>query len=99
VLRRRQFAVDADSEPRQIAESRPTSGVEIESCRGNHPEFVCTFRSNPVTKFYNSGWKAARRRAAARYEDKIGLPCPKGFQRIRVHDLKHTYGHRCGGRR
>jgi hypothetical protein len=69
----------------------------IENCRGNHPEFVFTFRGNPVTKFYNSGWKAARRRAAARYEGKIGLPCPKGFRSIRVHDLKHTWGHRLRG--
>ena len=69
----------------------------IERCRGNHPELVFTRRGNPVTKMYNSGWKAARRRAAARYEDEIGLPCPKGFESIRVHDLKHTYGHRLRG--
>src|SRR5271170_5357897 len=24
----------------------------------------------------------------------IGRSCPEGFKRIRVHDLKHTYGHR-----
>ena len=24
----------------------------------------------------------------------IGRSCPRGFKRIRVHDLKHTYGHR-----
>jgi integrase len=69
----------------------------IDKCRGIHPEFVFTFRGKPITKFYNSGWKAARRRAAARYEGKIGLPCPKGFRSIRVHDLKHSYGHRLRG--
>jgi integrase len=69
----------------------------IDNCRGNHPEFVFTYRGIPVTKIYNSGWKAARRRAAARYELKIGSACPKGFRRIRVHDLKHTYGHRLRG--
>jgi len=42
----------------------------------------------------NSGWKAARRRAAARYEEELGRPCPEGFRRIRVHDLKHTFGYR-----
>ena len=66
----------------------------IKSCRGHHSEYVFTYRGQPVTNVYNSGWKAARRRAAARYELKIGLPCPKGFRSIRVHDLKHTYGHR-----
>jgi hypothetical protein len=69
----------------------------IDNCRGDHPEFVFTYRGIPVTKIYNSGWKAARRRAAARYELKIGSACPKGFRRIRVHDLKHTYGHRLRG--
>jgi integrase len=69
----------------------------IDSCRGDHPEFVFTFRGKSVTKIYNSGWKAARRRAAARYELKMGLPCPKGFKSIRVHDLKHSYGHRLRG--
>jgi integrase len=69
----------------------------IESSRGNHPDFVFTHRGEPVTKMYNSGWKGARRRAAARYENRIGLPCPKGFRSIRVHDLKHSYGHRLRG--
>jgi len=42
----------------------------------------------------NSGWQAARRRAAARYEEALKAPCPNGFRRIRVHDLKHTFGRR-----
>jgi integrase len=66
----------------------------IASCRGRHPQFVFTCKGNPVTHIYNSGWKAARRRAAARYEHEFGRPCPKGFRSIRVHDMKHTYGHR-----
>jgi len=66
----------------------------IENCRGMHSEFVFTRKGSPVTRFYNSGWKAARRRAAARYERELGRPCPAGFRSIRVHDLKHTYGHR-----
>jgi integrase len=66
----------------------------IENCRGRHSEFVFTCRGSPVTRIYNSGWKAARRRAAARYERELGRPCPAGFRSIRVHDLKHSYGHR-----
>jgi integrase len=69
----------------------------IESCRGQHRESVFTYRGNPVTKIYNSGWKAARRRAAASYEQSLGRLCPEGFRRIRLHDLKHTYGHRLRG--
>ena len=66
----------------------------IEDCRGRHSEFVFTRDGRPVTHIYNSGWKAARRRAAARYEREFGRACPTGFRSIRVHDLKHTYGHR-----
>ena len=42
----------------------------------------------------NSGWKAARRRAAARYEEELGVPYPAGFRSIQVYDLEHKYGHR-----
>jgi integrase len=66
----------------------------VNECRGGHPEFVFSLNGNPLTRIYNSGWKAARRRAAARYEKEFGRPCPAGFRSIRVHDLKHTFGHR-----
>jgi integrase len=67
----------------------------IESCRGQHPERVFSRDGEPVTKLYNSGWKAARRRASDRYQGEFGgKSCPSGFQSIRVHDLKHTFGHR-----
>jgi integrase len=66
----------------------------IDGCRGEHPEFVFTRRGKPITRIYNSGWRAARRRASKRYTSEFGRSCPKGFQSIRVHDLKHTYGHR-----
>ena len=66
----------------------------IESCRGRHPESVFTYKGNPIPRLYNSGWKAARRRAALRYEQELKRPCPAGFRKVRVHDLKHTFGHR-----
>ena len=66
----------------------------IDGCRGAHAEFVFTCEQQPVTRIYNSGWKAARRRASRRYASEIGRQCPDGFKAIRVHDLKHTYGHR-----
>jgi integrase len=66
----------------------------IESCRGKHPEVVFTFKGNPIPRLYNSGWKAARRRAALRYAHEFKRPCPAGFRAVRVHDLKHTFGHR-----
>jgi integrase len=66
----------------------------IESCRGRHPERVFTYKGNPITSIYNTGWKAARRRAALRYAHEFKRPCPAGFRAVRVHDLKHTFGHR-----
>jgi hypothetical protein len=34
------------------------------------------------------------KRSLERYERELGRPYPAGFRSIRVHDLKHTYGHR-----
>jgi len=71
----------------------------IDGCRGEHEEFVFTTKDrysqrHPQSRMNNSGWKAARRRAAAKYERELGMPCPAGFRSIRVHDLKHTFGYR-----
>jgi integrase len=71
-----------------------TARSVIERCRGKHSEFVFTHESKPITKIYNSGWKAARRRSADRYDADLERTCPTGFRCVRVHDLKHTYGHR-----
>src|SRR5215472_16004625 len=54
---------------------------------------VFTEEGQGVTKIYNSGWKAARRRASERYEREFGTPCAPAFRRVRIHDLKHTYGY------
>ncbi len=42
----------------------------------------------------NNGWQRAREKAAKKYEAILREPCPEGFRRIRVHDLKHTFGRR-----
>ena len=66
----------------------------IESVRNVHATIVFTRKGIPLSGMNSSGWKAARRRAAVRYPQVIGKPCPAGFRRIRVHDLKHTFGRR-----
>ena len=48
----------------------------------------------PVTKMYNTAWKSARERAAAKWKERHGEAAPDGFRKVRVHDLKHTYGRR-----
>jgi integrase len=71
----------------------------IEELRGQHPVYVFTWVNRKgkrvrLTRMTNSGWKAARRRAAARYEKELQKPMPPGFRRVRVHDLRHTFGRR-----
>jgi integrase len=70
----------------------------IDSLRGKHPEFVfvreTTTGWKPVTKMNNTAWKSARVRAADQLAKKSGRPSADGYRRLRVHDLKHTFGRR-----
>jgi integrase len=43
---------------------------------------------------YGTAWKSARERAANAWERAHETPAPEGFRRVRVHDLKHTFGRR-----
>ena len=52
----------------------------VEGRRGISPTHVFTHKGKPITRMMTSGWKRARLRAE--------LP------RVRVHDLKHTFGRR-----
>lgn len=52
----------------------------IDRQRGKHSEHVFTYKGKSITRMLNNGWKKARIRAQ--------LP------EVRVHDLKHTFGHR-----
>jgi len=82
----------------------------IDERRGIHPEFVFTYRGKPAQKYSggfrpgfagsavecmnNTAWQHARTRAAERYGQKFGRAAPWGFEHVRVHDLKHTFGRR-----
>lgn len=66
-------------EERLVVLNRVARSV-VDARRGTHPEFVFTYRGNPVGNMNNSAWQRARRKA--------GLP------QVRVHDLKHTFGRR-----
>ncbi len=52
----------------------------VNECRGNGSEYIFTHRGKPILKMLNSGWKTARIKA--------------GLSKVRVHDLKHTFGRR-----
>ena len=82
----------------------------IESVRGQHRTHVFTYTPpprkvkpgelvelpvpQPIGKMNTTAWMSARARAAEKWEKEHGEPAPDGFRRIRVHDLKHTFGRR-----
>jgi len=71
----------------------------VEEARGMHPEYVFVRQEKngrviPIKKMYGTAWKNARERAADAWEKSRGTAAPEGFRRVRVHDLKHTFGRR-----
>lgn len=72
----------------------------VDSLRGLHRTHVFvrtnpkTDESRPLTKIYNTAWKSARERAADTWAERHQESAPEGFRRVRVHDLKHTFGRR-----
>jgi integrase len=88
-----------NGEERLVVLNRVATSV-VESVRGLHPldVFVRAHKkvgeSRPVTKMNNTAWKAARERAAHAWAKERGEPASAGFRKIRVHDLKHTFGRR-----
>jgi hypothetical protein len=88
-------------------EERRATGPGAERCgpigdRGGSPgtsAYVFTYKDrhevrNRVGRMNNKGWRGGRRRAAERYKKVLERECPNGFKRIRVHDLRHTFGRR-----
>src|SRR5688500_14402656 len=41
-----------------------------------------------------TAWPNARVRAADKWKERTGVEAADGFRRVRVHDLKHTFGRR-----
>ncbi len=51
-------------------------------------------KPHPLKRMNNTAWKSARERAADEWQRRTQEPAPQGFRRVRVHDLKHTFGRR-----
>ena len=68
-----------NGEERMVVLNRVARSV-IEEARGEHAEYVFTYRGKPVTVMNNTAWQSARTRA--------------GLTQVRIHDLKHTFGRR-----
>lgn len=82
-----------NGEDRLVVLNRVSSSV-VEGQRGEHPDYVFPYGEDRITRMDNSGWRRARERAAERYRKAFGTGCPEGFRKLRVHDLKHTFGRR-----
>ena len=97
-----------NGEDRLIVMNQVAKAV-IEARRGINAEFVFSYRGKgpgtwkpfdkrgpgePLDCMNNGGWQSARKRAAEKYPAKFGRPAPWGFEHVRVHDLKHTFGRR-----
>ncbi len=88
-----------NGEERVVVLNRVAKSV-VESQRGIHPVFVFAHArgkkaaATPVTGINNTGWKNARERAADAWSELHGEPAPQGYRKVRVHDLKHTFGRR-----
>lgn len=85
--------VHKNGEDRLVVLNRVARLIVAEQ-RSQHPELVFPYKGRRLTELLNNGWVMARKRAAARYLKELGKPCPDGFRKIRVHDLKHTFGRR-----
>ncbi|WP_408630398.1 tyrosine-type recombinase/integrase [Methylovulum miyakonense] len=52
----------------------------VENPRGRHSEYVFTYRRDRMLTMNNTAWQKGRKRV--------------GLNHVRIHDLKHTFGHR-----
>jgi integrase len=87
-----------NGEERLVVLNRVARSI-INSLRGKHPDFVFVREiskgeSRPLTGMNGTAWQSARERAARKWAEEKAEPAPEGFRRVRVHDLKHTFGRR-----
>lgn len=66
----------------------------IEKQRGISKEWVFPYNGTAMHRMNDSAWKKARVRAAKLWQEKNLRPAHPGYQSIRIHDLKHTFGRR-----
>ncbi|MDA8868530.1 tyrosine-type recombinase/integrase [Pseudomonadales bacterium] len=72
-----------------------TAAMEVlEARRGLHETFVFAGINGQRKDIKASGWRRGRIRAADAFERGEGKDAADGFRRLRVHDLRHTFGTR-----
>lgn len=66
----------------------------IRKQRGLDPVWVFPYEERALHRMNDTAWRSARKRAAEQWKKQHGVPAHPGFVRLRVHDLKHTFGRR-----
>jgi integrase len=79
---------------RSVIEQRRAIARATEEKTGHRQRWVFMYRSNRLQCMNNTAWQNAREAAAQTYEEECGRKAPWGFEHVRVHDLKHTFGRR-----
>jgi integrase len=98
-----------NTEDRLVVLNRIARSV-VDAQRGIHPEYVFVYvpkprraetgctqperKPRPLERMNTTAWRNARERAADKWGKQTGEAAPMGFRRVRVHDLKHTFGRR-----
>jgi integrase len=88
-----------NGEERLVVLNRVAKSI-VDSLRGARPTHVLVrvlkeATPQPVKQMNNTAWKGARERAAKKWAElHDNEPAADGFRKIRVHDLKHTFGRR-----
>jgi integrase len=63
----------------------------IETRRGKHPQYFFGYRGKKLECMNNTAWQNAPKSGR---QDRFDKPAPWGFEHLRIHDLKHTFGRR-----
>jgi integrase len=66
----------------------------IDARRVQHPDYVFSYPGKKLDCMNNTAWQNARNRATGKYQERFGKEAPWGFEHLRIHDLKHTFGRR-----
>lgn len=66
----------------------------IDGQRGLHKTLVFPYEGRALHRMNDTAWRSARKRAAKKWAEEFGSNPHPGFGRVRVHDLKHTFGRR-----
>ena len=90
---RRQASGVKNGEDRLVILNEVARSV-INGQRGIDPVWVFPYSGRALARMNDTAWKKARKRAAAMWEAEKNEPAAEGFKRVRVHDLKHTFGRR-----